>query len=553
MSILILYHNGSTIPNYLKDCIIQFRLFNKNATIYLIISDNLILNLHIENITAVPISILPENLEFNAIYSKDNVEFRDGFWKHTLERFFYIKSLMALFKLKHVFHIENDVLLYSNLQDIPLHENKLNVVQDSPFRVIPSIVFIPNLKEITNFCDYIIKELHINSNANDMNILGKYPVKSIFHDDNLIFDGAAIGQYLGGVDPRNTSGNTVGFINETADLKCDQHTITKMMNINGLYYWTLDGKKIVNLHIHSKNLKKFRSDIIPKQQIISGERIQSKCDLVLATSDICNFHENIDTYSKDILEIRDLKNFNKEVVVETLNDCKRVFIYTHLLEFFQESLLDFITTPLEIVCHNSDHVFDETFRKILDNKYITKVYAQNLNIIDSKCKLIPIGVANAMWKHGNINSVAQVTKTMSVDKPKLIYINVNPNTFDYRKIVLKHCQSQFKSICFGNLQFKDYLEELSKYKFSLCIRGNGIDTHRFWESLYLHVIPIIINNSETNCDGFVENLRKLNVPFLEIKNLSDLNKKTCENFYSTFNSNQFYENNINLDLDYILN
>ena len=64
--------------------------------------------------------------------------------------------------------------------------------------------------------------------------------------------------------------------------------------------------------------------------------------------------------------------------------------------------------------------------------------------------------------------------------------------------------------------YDEYLNELSKYRFCLCLRGNGIDTHRFWESLYLGVIPVILNNKTTACDNFTKYMKRLNVPFYEI-------------------------------------
>jgi hypothetical protein len=76
-----------------------------------------------------------------------------------------------------------------------------------------------------------------------------------------IFDAAAIGQYVGGVDPRNCPGDTRGFVNETCVIKyADEGTII----------WKTDGDDdvkrpflhrknqqiipIFNLHIHSKTL-----------------------------------------------------------------------------------------------------------------------------------------------------------------------------------------------------------------------------------------------------------------------------------------------------------
>ena len=39
--------------------------------------------------------------------------------------------------------------------------------------------------------------------------------------------------------------------------------------------------------------------------------------------------------------------------------------------------------------------------------------------------------------------------------------------------------------------FKTYLSNLNHSYFSICPEGNGIDTHRIWESLYLKTVPIV--------------------------------------------------------------
>jgi hypothetical protein len=46
--------------------------------------------------------------------------------------------------------------------------------------------------------------------------------------------------------------------------------------------------------------------------------------------------------------------------------------------------------------------------------------------------------------------------------------------------------------------FDDYLDNIYNHKFILCPEGNGTDTHRTWECLYMGTIPIEkrnINNS----------------------------------------------------------
>ena len=85
-------------------------------------------------------------------------------------------------------------------------------------------------------------------------------VTNNFHNFQYIFDAAAIGQYLGGVDPRNDNRNTEGFVNETCIIKYNHYHFDwiiideikrPFIIINNLKY------RIFNLHIHSKNLKKF--------------------------------------------------------------------------------------------------------------------------------------------------------------------------------------------------------------------------------------------------------------------------------------------------------
>jgi hypothetical protein len=45
-----------------------------------------------------------------------------------------------------------------------------------------------------------------------------------------------------------------------------------------------------------------------------------------------------------------------------------------------------------------------------------------------------------------------------------------------------------------NKNYREYLIELKKHKYAICPEGNAIDTHRFWECIYMGVIPICKRN-----------------------------------------------------------
>ena len=69
-----------------------------------------------------------------------------------------------------------------------------------------------------------------------------------------VFDAAAHGQFLGGVDQRLRK-NCDSYINPDSDF--NPSMFKYQMGEDGNYY--VDGKKINNLHIHSKELHRFAS------------------------------------------------------------------------------------------------------------------------------------------------------------------------------------------------------------------------------------------------------------------------------------------------------
>ena len=205
--------------------------------------------------------------------NKLNTTFRNGFWKNTSKRLFVLYTYLKTKDYQNTLHIENDILLYKNISTFQF-ENKLHLTMDSPNRCIPGIIYIPNY----TFLEPLIT--HYNYSENDMvnmatfynknkSMCKTFPIikkNKYFNKKSLyfkyfdifegIFDAAAMGQYLGGIDPKNKPGNAIGFINETCLVK---YNVYKFIWKEGKPYIKIDGKEvpIYNLHIHCKNLKKF--------------------------------------------------------------------------------------------------------------------------------------------------------------------------------------------------------------------------------------------------------------------------------------------------------
>ena len=219
------------------------------------------------------------------IASKINTTYRGGFWILTSYRFVAIYAYMKQYNIVNILHLENDVLIYKNVDTINFHNNnKLLLTMDSENRCIPGLMFIPNneilkkcldifnpnLNDMQNFsnCYYNLSEyidtlpIFIETNETNDNIT-KMITKNFKHY-NCIFDAAAMGQYLGGVDPRNIPGNTKGFVNETCIIDYSKYKfIWKDENNQKIPYIIINAIEysIVNLHIHCKDLKQFSSSL----------------------------------------------------------------------------------------------------------------------------------------------------------------------------------------------------------------------------------------------------------------------------------------------------
>jgi len=219
------------------------------------------------------------------LYSGMSREFRGGFAFYASQRFFYIYSYMKLYDIIDCVHIENDNMIYENLDNVfpgSPYTEKVCAVFDSPRRVIPSIVYIPSsdsLNELLKEYKYQLNDMeNLGMRSDAIEKLPIIPLINNYMNPNYtiglpyaqnfgrfgkkhIFDGAAIGQYLGGIDPRNTTEkDTRGFINETCVVKFNNfeiiwsyvdHLYRPYLKINDIEY------PIVNLHIHSKNLCDF--------------------------------------------------------------------------------------------------------------------------------------------------------------------------------------------------------------------------------------------------------------------------------------------------------
>lgn len=264
---IVLIHLGDDVPEYLKDCIRQAQKVHLGP-IYLYLDCAVVPDWITELGVAIVRPFPTKSKEYTAFLqshpfcSNSEVQaFRNGFWQKCLERFFVLYDIMNEKNLTNVVHLESDVMLYHNLQELLVHIHKpFASVFMNEHRCVPGLVYVKTSAILQEICSYILK---MNLAKNDMDILGDFantfPCKvcklprtpSETNGFSCIFDAAPIGQFLGGTDPRNGHGGP-GFINPDADYKVDKWNIQWLED--GPYY---QHTKIAMLHVHSKNLKAF--------------------------------------------------------------------------------------------------------------------------------------------------------------------------------------------------------------------------------------------------------------------------------------------------------
>lgn len=307
MSALILTHLGDSVPSYIQDCVHQFRLWNPETPIYIILE-----RLHDGNDFWSSIackyntqyvytdSLIPTNhhLEFQTEY-KGDVSFRKGFWKYVRERFFYIEECMIQKNLSQIISMEYDVLVYGSfeklhaiLQTLP---QTLRMVRDNDQRSHPAFLYIPTIASISTFNVFLaninllscedMQTLYMFANMFQVNYfpvitearnrtianrtsstgyIANHACNYLSQDSEqfgTLFDSAVVGQWLGGIDLRNTGFHKIThYANESALYKFNEMPFEWHKSSNNLWQPIMDDRPLFTIHLHCKALNCFLSD-----------------------------------------------------------------------------------------------------------------------------------------------------------------------------------------------------------------------------------------------------------------------------------------------------
>ena len=237
---------------------------------------------------------------------------------------------------------------------------------------------------------------------------------------------------------------------------------------------------------------------IESSQIIESEKFSNISDTIFAEyTSIENFEKNYKYEEVTILEKKIDKNINYIFYINNKLEIKSntiIFCQTDVVEHFF-SLINNLNEleNIILVTHQSDKKITKKLFKLKPNS-ISKWFSTNVCYSHHDLIPIPIGVNNSYYEmHPSSKDIVKAYAKLENEKTDKVYVNFNINTKQFHRFHTLRTVSKNDNFFIQKRKLKkdEYLRELSQFKYTLCPWGNGYDTHRVWESIYLGSVPIV--------------------------------------------------------------
>jgi hypothetical protein len=183
---------------------------------------------------------------------------------------------------------------------------------------------------------------------------------------------------------------------------------------------------------------------------------------------------------------------HSEVLVNRLRPGEIIFIATHLAGDFFCNYGSRIDVPYTIITHNSDMAVGKALISLM-SRNVLAWFAQNNTYAHERVIPIPIGLENLHHLRAGIPAKFTALGQGPTRTKNRILVSFKIATNKEERTRIYHVASQAACAeCLPMWLDQDtYLRTLSEYRFVLSPPGNGLDTHRTWEAMYLGVIPVV--------------------------------------------------------------
>ena len=257
--------------------------------------------------------------------------------------------------------------------------------------------------------------------------------------------------------------------------------ILSIILYNNIYNLSQKQNNKTNFLSIDKNNNKIKNDIIPKEK----NSISSIFDIVY----------------NDII----FKNYISGDFFSKLSNNKTIFYVK--TDYLDNQAWTVVKNYTVLISHNSDYTIDSSkFNKFLQCGKYKYWFAQNTIINKPRLFTLPIGLMNKEWhKYPRFNLMME-EKKKNIKPTKLLLLSFSIKNNKRKR---KQCVDSFinKTYITNNVVYKvkNFIGDVKEYDrkffnimldhlFIACPEGNGIDTHRFWETLYMGRYPVVLHN-----------------------------------------------------------
>lgn len=175
--------------------------------------------------------------------------------------------------------------------------------------------------------------------------------------------------------------------------------------------------------------------------------------------------------------------------------------------------------PSVIIVGNSDEDFSEMDFDL--PRKTKRLFLQNSTISDQRITSIPIGIENLRLGKNGLPKLFKPDPSVTLGRERILFGPFSPTHSSRKQLTsISNLDSDLFRIQHNPVSTQEFAKLCFESVAIVSPRGNGLDTHRTWESLYRGSYPIVIRNRMT--ESFV----RIGIPLIEIVEWGELAKLT---------------------------
>ena len=312
--------------------------------------------------------------------------------------------------------------------------------------------------------------------------------------------------------------------NKVISLKGSKHVEYNMLNL--MFSNQLDLNKYDDVHIHVH----YKVDYLDKVKHVT-QYIQLMYSEIPKTMLSINYlvPQHLPSLANHFIDLPDHLNRHlhkhQSFDLHTVKFGDVIYIKCDLVNHFIKHIYPSIHTSVILLSGVGDTpvIFNDRMINILNDDKLIAWGGHNLLCYHPKIIHIPSGVPHPTYIDHDILNNSVKNKIEFNNKNSKVFIRYMSKTHISRSNYLDHLsKNDIYNVINQKQSFSDYLQSINENKFALCVRGNGYETHSFWEILLMGSVPIIL----TSCrDEFYSQF-----PCIIVNSYDEINKDLLYSF-----------------------